>query len=143
MSKKNQPYSEIIDLQKELKEYRKLCRGKSKEFTYYLDWKQYMVKQIQKLKEPDKKDKIINFKHFLINANRVNKNINQVFITIMIFIGTIMFTKTNLKIDFPLLLLLLIAIMLFLLLGHDKNNKEYCFYCDLIEIVKEIENEEG
>ena len=142
MSKKNQPYSEIIDLQKELKEYRKLCRGESKEFTYYLDWKRYMVEQIQKLKEPDKKDKIINFKHFLISNSRVNKNINQVFIAIMIFVGTILLNKTDFKIDFFALVVIVLIIIVSMLLAHDRNNKEYCFYCDLIDIVEEIENEE-
>ena len=143
MSKKNQPYSEIIDLQKELNEYRKLCRGKSKKYTYYLDWKQYMVEQLQKLKEPDKKDKIINFKHFLINYNRENKNLNQVFIAIMIFVVSILLNKTNIEMNFFSLMLIVFIIMVCMLLARDNNNKEYCFYCDLIEIIEEIENEEG
>ena len=45
---KHKPFIEIIDFEKELKEYKLLCRRKSKKFTYYLDWKNYIIDNVVK-----------------------------------------------------------------------------------------------
>ena len=37
-------YHEIIDLDKELQIYHKLCKGKCKEYAYYSDWKEHIEK---------------------------------------------------------------------------------------------------
>ncbi|MCM1474354.1 MAG: hypothetical protein NC040_09865 [Muribaculaceae bacterium] len=138
--KKHAPYSEIIDISEELKEYRKLCRGKSKKFIYYLDWKKYISEKISRLDTPDKKE---NFKHYLINHNRVNKNTNSYFITLMIFCMNLYINKIDVKFNFLSLTISIIIIIFQMIYQSDVYEKEYCFYCDLIEILEEIEKEEA
>ena len=133
---KTQPYSEIINLSAELKEYKKLCKGKSKKFTYYLDWKKYISEKLTKL---ESHDKVENFKHFILNHNRVNKNINTYFVTIMIFCLNFYINKIIAEYDWLTITIFILFIIFQLLFQSDANEKEYCFYCDLIEIVEEIE----
>lgn len=137
--KKYEPYLEIIDISAELKEYRKLCRGKSKKFIYYLDWKKYISEKISRLDTPDKKE---NFKHYLINHNRVNKNTNSYFITLMIFCMNLYINKIDAKFNFFSLTISIIIILFQMIYQSDVYEKEYCFYCDLIEILEEIEKKE-
>ena len=80
MAKFYQPYSEIIDLQSELNEYKKLCDGKSTKYKYYLDWKSNIKNKLSCLDSDEKKK---NFKHFLINRKRSCKDIHSIFIPIM------------------------------------------------------------
>ncbi len=134
------PYSEIINLSEELKEYRKLCRGKSKKFTYYLEWKEYILKQLSKLDTVQKKE---NLKHFLISNNRVNKNMKSYFTTLMIFCITIFIDKINENYNFLALVVIILMVLFQIMYQSDKNDKEYCFYCDLIEILEEITKEEA
>lgn len=138
--KKYAPYSEIIDISEELKEYRKLCRGKSKKFIYYLDWKKYISEKLSRLDTPDKKE---NFKHYLINHNRVNKNTKSYFITLMIFCMNLYINKIDAKFNFLSLTISITIILFQMIYQSDIYEKEYCFYCDLIEILEEIEKEEA
>ena len=137
--KKHAPYSEIIDISEELKEYQKLCRGKSKKFIYYLDWKKYISEKLSRLDTPDKKE---NFKHYLINHNRVNKNINSYFITLMIFCINLYINKIDANFDLFSLTISIAIIIFQMVYQSDVYEKEYCFYCDLIEILEEIEKKE-
>lgn len=137
--KKHAPYSEIIDISEELKEYKKLCRGKSKKFIYYLNWKKDISEKISRLDTPDKKE---NFKHYLINHNRVNKNTNSYFITLMIFCMNLYISKIDAKFNFFSLTISIAIIIFQIVYQSDVYEKEYCFYCDLIEILEETENKE-
>lgn len=138
--KKYAPYSEIINISEELKEYRRLCRRKSKKFTYYLDWKKYISEKVSRLDTPDKRE---NFKHYLINHNRVNKNTNSYFITLMIFCMNPFINYYTPKSNIINIIITISIILFLLLFSHDANNKEYCFYCDLIEVLEEIEKKEA
>ncbi len=139
MPKRNQPYAEIINLQNELKEYRKLCVGKSDKFKYYLDWKKHIIEKFSKLDSPDK---IINFKHYLISENRINKNANAYLVAILICCITLYFNKLDIKYDWFSLIISIILIIFEIMWQSEHQNKEYCFYCDLIEIIEEIESED-
>ena len=59
MAKFYQPYSEIIDLQSELNEYKKLCDGKSTKYKYYLDWKSNIKNKLSCLDSDEKKKNFI------------------------------------------------------------------------------------
>lgn len=138
--KKKQLYFEIIDLQSELNEYRKLCKNKSKKYTYYLDWKKHISDKLAKL---DSHDKIENFKHYLINYNRVSHNITSYYITLMIFSLNFYFSKIDTKLNTLSLIISIIIIVSAMIYDSDFYNKEYCFYCDLIEIIEEKEKTMG
>ncbi len=148
---KYQPYREIINLAPELKEYRKLCRGKSKKFTYYLEWKEHISKELLKL---ESYNRVENFKRFLINHNRVNKNINTYHVSLIIFGETMIFNtfdifkesdeKCNILTFSNIIMLFLCIAIVILGIIHqsDYYNKEYCFYCDVLEILEEIYKKE-
>ncbi len=61
MSKKNQPFREIINLAKEFKDYKALCKCKSKKYTYYDQWEKHLFDGFKKLS----KEHYSNFRHFL------------------------------------------------------------------------------
>lgn len=87
---------------KEYKFYKRLCNGKEKRITY-IEWKKHIV---EKCKDMDK-EKLENFKHFLINEMRDKENkletvsviwipINILYLTIC---STVIFAILNLGID--------------------------------------------
>lgn len=137
-----QPYSEIIDLSAELKEYKNLCNGEKANYTY-TKWKNDMLCKIEKL---DSEEKIINFIHYLINKKRILSNMNSSFLPLMICFISILFNSIGLLLpegaEYNIIRFLVIIISLFwciisLVKDHKNNGIEYCFYCDLIEIVEE------
>ncbi|EGC02480.1 hypothetical protein CUS_5434 [Ruminococcus albus 8] len=144
MAKKNQPYSEIIDLQKELKEYKKLCRGKKSKFKYYLDWKEHITENLLKLDDNDKKE---NFLHYLINRKRgsgVAKSIYMPLIlsVIALYVNNIVNTSTENKYGIAAnviaLVIFILLIIFFVVKDSFGYHDDYCFYCDTIEILEEI-----
>lgn len=136
IKRKYQPYREILDLQKEFKEYNKLCRGKSRKFCYYSDWKNHILSLIQKLDTLEKKD---NLKHYLINCKRVNNLIDSHYIEIMLVCITLLLDKYLGNYSIWAFIGLFLLVLMELLLSADKYHKEYCFYCDIIEILEERE----
>lgn len=134
-----QPYSEIVDLKFELKEYRKLCKGTSKKFTYYLEWKKHISDKLSKL---DSLDKVENFKHYLINHSRINKSMYIQLVPIMIFCFTIIFGKIFQDADLISLFMGIMLILFFILFENDYYDKERCFYCDVLEILEEVYEKE-
>lgn len=144
MAKIYQPYSEIIDLRSELNEYTKLCDGKSTKFKYYLDWKSNIKNKLSCLDSDEKK---MNFKHFLINRKRSCKNINSIFIPIMICCITIVLNAITLVfpdrnditnyIIFFFIIVILILFTASTAKDHKMNSLRYTFYCDLIDLMEE------
>ncbi len=45
--RKNQPFVEVLNLEKEYKEYIKLCKSSSKKYKYYDDWKNYLLSRFE------------------------------------------------------------------------------------------------
>lgn len=138
MPKKKQPYYEIINIQKELNEYKKLCKNKSKKFKYYLDWKHYMKPMLERL---DDDVKISNFKHYIINMKRTENNLNQVYVAIILFAYTSLITFVKMDLNIISGAFLIMVLLFMALLSHDDYNKDCCFFSDVIEIIEEIEKE--
>lgn len=139
-----QSYYEIIKLDEELKDYKLLCKGKSKKYKYYSDWKTHISEILSKFVLCDELEtykNIENFKHYLINHKRVNKNINMYFVSVMIFFMSIFFNSyfNKMKYSFVVLLITALVVVGLIIIQSDSNDKEYCFYCDLIDIVEEME----
>ena len=142
MTNKYQPYSEIIDIQSELKEYKKLCDGKSKNYKYYLDWKSVIANKMSGLDSDEKRD---NFKHFLINRKRSSENINEIYIPVTTCCITILLNAITIILSdiyrmkwimFFIIICLLLWNVRSFLKDYKKNSMEYCFYCDLIDIME-------
>lgn len=70
---KNQPYKEILYFESEYKEYKKLCKSKSKKFTYYSDWEKYLYSRFKQIPEEHLND----YKHYVgINYSFENHSKN-------------------------------------------------------------------
>ena len=134
--RKHQPYREILDIRSELKEYKKLCRNKSRKFTYYSDWKYHIINLVTKTESAEKID---NFKHYLLNRKRVNKSINTPYVPLIIFVMTIVFSQQVFNSNLKVILIGLMYVVFLTLKEHENNNKIFYFYKDLIEIIDEIE----
>lgn len=137
---KKQPYHEIMDLYTELKEYKKLCKCKSKKFCNYFDWKSHIIKIISELK---KREQLENFKHFIINRLRINKDMNKDFTNIMIFLLGLYIGSYDIQYSYITLIIILVIILFMLMNMIDDRNKEYFFYYDLVKIIDETEKSEG
>lgn len=133
---KKGPYCEILDLHNEMIEYKKLCRGKSKKYKYYSDWKNYIISRIDKF--ATKKD-VENFKHYCINAARVGKRILDLFINYMVLFVTIYIDRFVVNLDLYVWLTILLSSFIIVIVGSDSYNKENCFYNDIIDIINEYE----
>ena len=108
---KYQPYREIINIDIELKEYIKLCKGKSKKYLYYSDWKAHIQELFSKFQS---NDQIENFKHFLLNGRRISSAFSADYIPIIILYFTIIFSKMQNEYSIVICILLL-AFTVFLL----------------------------
>ena len=145
-SKKNQPYLEVINLNDELMEYKRLCRCKSEVFKYYLDWKNYISKKLDNL---DSDDKLENFKHYLLYKKRSAEHFNAFYIPLMIFYFTVYFSrfefldnKKHIYINLVCFLIVVLVTLSIMLIESGKYNQEYCFFRDLIEIIEEKQDEQ-
>lgn len=137
---KKQPYYEIMNIYTELKEYKKLCKCKSKKFCNYLDWKSHIIKIISGLKN---REQLENFKHFIINRLRINKDMNKNFTNIMIFLLGIYIGSYDMQYNYITLIIILVIILFMLMNMIDDRNKEYFFYYDLVKIIDETEKSGG
>ena len=137
---KYQPYREILDIRSELKEYKKLCRGKSKTFTYYSDWKSHIIKLISKTDSPKS---INDFKHYLKNCKGVNHSVNSAYVPLIIFCMTIIFSQSVFDSNLFVVALCVLMVALMSAKDYEDYNKEYFFYKDLIKIIDEIVMEKG
>ena len=146
---KNQPYSEIIDLNSKFKEYQNICEGKHEKIRYYLEWKEDILKSFSKLDTPDK---FTNFKHYLLYCKRYNHNIDKNNLTLLAFITTpilnqvVQSVKNTITDGYILNWFdgILFFISIFLSIGIliktiNEDGGKYSFYSDLLEIVEEIE----
>ena len=135
---KYKPYREILDLQSELKEYKRLCKSKSKKFTYYSDWKSHIISLISKIDSPEK---VNNFKHYLINYKRVNKSVTALYIPIIIFVMTVVFNQQEFKSNLVVITIWLLYVVIKTIKENVNYNKNLFFYKDIIDIIDEIERE--
>ena len=135
MHRNIQPYREYIKLEQELSEYRKLCKRQSKKYNFYLEWKKHIIEVFLSFDSYEKRE---NFKHYLISNKRVNKNIDTGLVAILIFVFTAYYMSMSTG-DFISNLICILFIMICILSISIYNNRGYCFYCDLIEIMDEIQ----
>ncbi len=133
---KYNPYQEIFDFTIELKEYKKLCRGRSKKYKYFSDWKEYIVSCLEKF---DTKKDIDNFKHYCINAERTGRMIPDLYINYIILFITICIDRYVKELNWIVWLVIFILTLVFIILGSDFYNKDNYFYKDIVDIIEETE----
>ena len=139
---KNNPFNEIMNFEVERKDYVKLCRCKSKKYTYYSDWNRHITDCIQKITDPDKLE---NFKRYCICQKRTMSSAPgligiYVVLLINIFINIFshIISSTNIFIIF-----FDVSIILFVfysIINHKKAICESAFFEDILEVIEEIQN---
>lgn len=135
---KKQPYLEIIDLKKELKEYKLLCKGKSKKFKYYSDWKH---KMIEKFSVIESIEELENIKRYFMNKERLIPVSSNVYLQITISIVTVFLSSCNVDYKEFFIFLCYMIITFIIATTMFKNSPQNIFYRDLIEILEEIKKE--
>ncbi len=135
---KHSPYYEIIDLNNELKEYRKLCRCKSKKYNYYSDWKNQMIKYCSAFSS---KESLDNFKHYCINIERTTKGIPNLYLNFMILFTTVFVDKYIIDINEIAWMVIVFITLISVLMFDNRYNKETCFYRDIVKIIEEFEKQ--
>lgn len=133
---KHKPFWEIIDFEKELKEYKRLCRRKSKKFVYYLDWKKHIVSLLAKIEQ---KDDWENFKYFCRNRERSTRNTASTYINLIILFVTIYIDKCVISINLYGWLLVLAVMIGTIVWQNNSYEKDNYFYKDILEIIEEEE----
>ena len=133
---KHRPFIEIIDFEKELKEYKLLCRRKSKKFTYYLDWKNYIISLIQKIKNDDYWE---NFKYFCRNRERSTRNTSSMYLNLIILFATICLDKFLVDINIFGWFVIFFVMIGNVVWQNNSYEKENYFYIDILEIIEQEE----
>ena len=130
------PFSEILDLKSELKEYRRLCKQKSKKYTYYSEWKEHIVGQLLQL---DSSTTLDDFKHYCIHIGRAEKwytmAISEITAALISAAISLLFPEQKLIIT---MLIFSIAFTAFLGLNATKTRDNY-FYSDIVDIIEELQ----
>lgn len=129
---KYNPYGEFIRLHTESEEYRKLCRCKSKKFTFYSDWEKHIKALIAPISA---KNKLNDFKHYLISCERTRNSIIPLYVQFVVFFTTVYVDKEiNLGLYGTLLILFISFITCIVHQGKLQNEAD--FYKDVIQIVE-------
>ena len=136
---KKNPYAEIIDLDKEVKEYKKLCRCKSEKFTYYTEWEDHIRELLSKFKSG--KD-LYNFKRYCVNYERTAKLIPSFYINFMVLYITIFIDKFIKELNILVWLFIFLLSVLLTLCQNLAYSKEAYFYKDIIEIIEDFQQQQ-
>ncbi len=130
------PYQEIMDFDKERKEYLNLCKNKSKKYTYYTDWEKHITKCVSTIsKERD----LYNFKHYCIRRARATAKMPEIFAAYSTLLLTICFNKFDSIWSCALTILLALGVIIFAMHQHKIAIYESHFFSDLIGMIKKIE----
>ena len=134
--KRNNPYSEIINLNDELSEYKKLCRGKSKKYTRYTEWKDHIVELLSKIN--NERD-LIDFKHYYINIQRPSIGQGNLFVQLILVLMPIYLNVIPVPHKEVLIVVYFIVLTIVTVIAYNDLEMPNRFYDDILEIIGEIE----
>ncbi len=133
---KNNPYGEFINFQEEMKEYKRLCRGRSKKYKFYSEWEEHMGELISPICD---QKRLKDFKRFLINRERITEGAAPLYIQFVLLFIAVWLDKDDSLSVFSLIALCSFAILITMLQEHWLK-LENTFYKDVLEIVEEVSN---
>lgn len=123
-----------INFTSEIKEYKKLCRGKSKKYKNYLQWRDSILKAIDSLNI----ETLENFRHFCLYQEELEMHGKDIFLALAIAFITLYFPLIDSeKIDGITLGIAAAFISFIISYLYFDNNFSRIFYRDVAEIVKE------
>ncbi len=134
--KRNNPYSEIINLNAELSEYKKLCRGKSKKYTKYTEWKDHIIELLSKIE--NERD-LIDFKHYCINIQRPSIGQGNLFVQLILVLLSIYLTLVSVPYKEAFLVICFVVLTAMTVIAYNDLEMPNRFYGDVLEIISEME----
>lgn len=139
--KRKQPFIEIIDLEEEYKDYKKLCKNNSKKYTYYNDWKKHLISRFKMLQN----EHMSNFKHFLkfysfLEGQSGNIFLSIVLVAVPITINTV-FSNVDVLNTIATVIAVLVAAYLVISSYFDLVRRDR-FVKDVMEVFEEYDKSE-
>ncbi len=160
---KTNKYRDIFNIQKELKEYKRLCTGSKKsECHTYNNWKKRIKNLINMINDKYGKEAVDDFKHLLISSKRIEDGsdvlLRQIIVAVISFMfGKMGFTHTvsisedeSVKVTtegftgegWIAFVSIVVAITVIMLCITISSKRECCFYTDVVEIIEEMQKGE-
>lgn len=133
---KKSPFSSIIDLNSEQKEYDRLCKYKSKKYKLYTEWEEHIAHCLSKFNT--EKD-LYNFKRYCMNRERTSSKIPEMFVIyITLLIPLYVEKMTD---GFPPIMPICVALFIvcYSIIYYKRIILESYFFKDLIEIIERQE----
>lgn len=128
----NNPYG--IDFKSERKEYKKLCRGKSKKYKNYLEWRDYILGIIDNFGIKA----LENLRHLCLYQEEIEKHGKEIFPSLAIAFITLYFSLfDNVKMDGITLGIMGAVAAFSITYFYLDDTCSMGFYRDVAEIVKE------
>lgn len=125
------PYG--IDFQSEKKEYKMLCRGKSKKYKNYLDWRDYILSIIDNFGIKA----LENLRHLCLYQEKIEKHGKEIFPSLAIAFITLYFPLVdNTNIDGITLGIVAAFVSFIISYFYLDDTCSMGFYHDVAEIVK-------
>lgn len=140
--RKSQPFSEILNLQDEYKQYKALCRNKHKDWKYYSDWENHVIRKLKNL--PD--EHINNYRHFLMFNSLIDNHALNLYLPLSVAIISIILSPIVADVSlFGTFMIPIVTVLAVGLFGRDyfdyaiKDN----FLKDLIGVLNKYEAEKN
>ena len=138
MKKKKAPYSGIINIQEEYKEYSRFCGGKSKKFTVYTEWEAHIKELLTGFETPQE---LYNFKHYCINADRAQAKAPEMYTAYVALLIPLYLDIFWEGMPAYLAIILLFGAAFLAMILNKKLAKDSHFFEDVISIIESVEKE--
>ena len=131
------PYSEIINVVDEQKEYSLLCQGKSKKYTCYTEWETHIEECLSRFKTSED---LYNFKRYCRNIERTSARAPESVTTYIALLIPILVEIVFEEIPWWAILIWFVGTVAYTMKQSKVLIRESYFYTDIIEIIEKIEN---
>lgn len=133
---KKSPFSSIIDLNSEQKEYGRLCKYKSKKYKLYTEWEEHIAHCLSKFNT--KKD-LYNFKRYCMNRERTSSKIPEMFVIYITLLIPLYVEKMTDGFSPIMLICAALLAVCCLMICYKRIIHESYFFKDLIEVIERQE----
>ena len=139
--KKFKSYSDIMDVDEELKIYKDVCKGKNEEIKYYTQWRNRILEKISVASN----ERIYNFRRFCLNRNRPIKISIEFYLQICFAFIAVYIPQAIIDISYKLIFIVLTFFVIAYVLGKNifADSIRKSFYEDIIEIIDEYQMNKG
>lgn len=131
-------FHEIFNLKAEYKEYKLLCRCKSKKYKVYTEWESHIRECLSKFKESQD---LYNFKRYCMNHNRKLNKAPEMFGSYIILLVTLCINFLFNSIPPCIVFIIAVGIILYNIHLHKRVIPESYFFKDIIDIIEKMEHD--